>query len=218
MNFPMRHDVIRNILWLAKAASAMCIFLLTLASASRVTAAPVVMNYGADGNDYFQFTTPSMAFDKASGFTTLITFGIHVNPDGTLMIGGGACASNGVYVGPANWGSLVTTLKTPPTTVNRYEVLIGGWTDSSYDNIKSLINSQGTGPTSILFKNFQALKNAVRGIDAINDDDEQTYDLSSSTQFANMLGGLGYKFTLVPYTAQSFWVNLKNNITNCDYV
>jgi autotransporter-associated beta strand protein len=178
----------------------------------------VAMNYGADGNDYFQFTNPSMAFDKASGFTTLITFGIHVNPDGTLMIGGSACASNGVYVGPGNWGSLVNTLKTPPTTVTRYEVLIGGWQDTSYDNIKSLVNAQGTGPNSILFKNFQALKNAVPGIDAINDDDEQTYDLASSTSFATMLGGLGYKFTLVPYTRQSFWVQLKNSITNCDYV
>jgi autotransporter-associated beta strand protein len=176
------------------------------------------MNYGADGNDYFQFTNPSMAFDKASGFTTLITFGIHVNADGTLMIGGSACASNGVYVGPSNWGSLVTTLKTPPTTVTRYEVLIGGWMDTSYDNIKSLINSQGAGPGSILYQNFQALKNAVPGIDAINDDDEQTYDLNSSTNFANMLGGLGYQFTLVPYTFQSFWVNLKRNLTNCDYV
>jgi len=109
-------------------------------------------------------------------------------------------------------------LKAPPTTVARYEVAIGGWTDSSYDNIKSLVAAQGTGPGSILYKNFQALKSAVPGIDAINDDDEQTYDLNSSTNFANMLGGLGYKFTIVPYTAQNFWVNLKNNITNCDYV
>src|SRR5215469_12911004 len=79
-------------------------FCLVLAC-SQDAPAMVVMNYGADGNDYYQFTNPSMAFDKASGFTTLITFGIHVNPDGTLMIGGGACASNGVYVGPSNWGS-----------------------------------------------------------------------------------------------------------------
>ncbi|HEV2329882.1 MAG TPA: DUF642 domain-containing protein, partial [Verrucomicrobiae bacterium] len=85
-------------------------------------------------------------------------------------------------------------------------------------NIESLADSQGTGPTSILYKNFQALKNAVPGIDAINDDDEQTYDLNSSTSFANMLGGLGYKFTMVPYENQSFWVNLKNGITNCDYI
>jgi autotransporter-associated beta strand protein len=194
------------------------LMLATLLVLSRRASAAVVMNYGADGNDYFQFTTPSMAFDKASGFTTLITFGIHVNADGTLMIAGAACATNGVYVGPTNWGSLISTLKTPPTTVNRYEVLIGGWQDTSYDNIKSLINSQGAGPGSILYKNFQALRNSVPGIDAINDDDEQTYDLHSSTNFANMLGGLGYQFTLVPYTAQSFWVNLKNSITNCDYV
>ena len=192
----------------------MLILFLMAAGPQRVSAANV-MNYGADGNDYFQFTTPSMAFDKASGFTTLITFAMHVNPDGTLLIAGVAC-TNGVYVGPSNWGSLVATLKTPPTTVTRYEVCIGGYGDTSYANIQSLVNSQGTGPGSILYKNFQALKNAVPGIDAINDDDEQTYDLNSSTSFANMLGGLGYKFTMVPYENQSFWVNLKNSVTNCD--
>ena len=176
------------------------------------------MNYGADGNDYFQFTTPSMAFDKASGFTTLITFAMHVDVDGTLEIGGGPVCSNGVYIGPNNWGSLVNTLKTPPTTVTRYEVCIGGWLDTSYDNVKSLVQSQGTGASSMLYKNFWALKNAVPEIDAINDDDEKTYDLSSSVSFANLLGGLGYKFTLVPYTQQSFWVSLNNAITNCDNI
>jgi hypothetical protein len=205
--------MVPKILWIVN-------FLLSLflmaAGAQRVCAANV-MNYGADGNDYFQFTDPSMAFDKASGFTTLITFAMHVNPDGTLLIAGVAC-TNGIYVGPANWGLLITTLKTPPTTVARYEVCVGGYGDTSFANIESLVNSQGTGPGSILYKNFQALKNAVPGIDAINDDDEQNYDLNSSTKFANMLGGLGYKFTMVPYQNQSFWVSLKNNITNCDYV
>ncbi len=197
-----------------------CLFLAlfqTGISLQSVSAANV-MNYGADGNDYFQFTTPSMAFDKASGFTTLIAFAMHVDADGTLEIGGGPVCSNGVYVGPINWNTLITKLKTPPTTVTRYEVCIGGWTDTSFDNIKSLVQAQGTGPTSILYKNFQALKNAVPGIDAINDDDEQTYHLSSRVSFANMLGVLGYKYTLAPYTAQSFWVNLKNSITNCDYI
>jgi fructan beta-fructosidase len=177
-----------------------------------------VMNYGADGNDYFQFSTPSMAFDKASGFTTLVAFAMHVDADGTLEIGGGPVCSNGVYIGPSNWVALVNTLKTSPTTVNRYEVGIGGWLDTSYDNVKSLVQSQGAGPGSILFRNFQALKNAVPGIDAINDDDEKTYDLGSTVSFANMLGSLGYKFTTAPYTAQSFWVYLNNSITNCDYI
>src|ERR1700677_1906637 len=177
-----------------------------------------VMNYGADGNDYFQFTTPSMAFDKASGFTTLITFAMHVDVDGTLELGGDPVCSNGVYIGPANWGSLINALKTPPTTATRYEVCIGGWQDTSYNNIKSLVTAQGTGTGSMLYRNFQALKNAVPGIDAINDDDEETYDLPSSVSFANLLGGLGFKFTMVPYTQQSFWVNLNNAVTNCDYI
>ncbi len=176
------------------------------------------MNYGADGNDYFQFTNPSMAFDKESGFNTLITFAMHVNADGTLVIGGGAVCSNGIYIGPANWGALVSTLKTAPTTVTRYEVCIGGWQDTSYNNIENLVASQGTGTGSMLYKNFQCLKQAVPGIDAINDDDELTYDLNSSAAFANMLGGLGFKFSLVPYTAQGFWVALKNSITNCDNI
>jgi len=191
--------------------------LLQMAACPLCTSAANVMNYGA-GNDYYRFTVPSMAFDKASGFTTLITFAMHVNADGTFLIGGDVACTNGVYTGSTNWNPLITTLKTPPTTINRYEVCIGGWTDTSYDNIKVLVTAQGTGPSSILYKNFQALKSAVPGIDAINDDDERTYDLNSSRSFANMLGSLGFKFTLAPYTDQGFWVNLRNNITNYDCI
>ncbi|HEV2452829.1 MAG TPA: immunoglobulin domain-containing protein [Verrucomicrobiae bacterium] len=176
------------------------------------------MNYGADGNDYFQFTTPSMSFDKASGFTTLITFAMHIDTDGTLEIGGGPVCSNGIYIGPKNWGALVNTLKAAPTTVTRYEVCVGGWQDTSFNNVKNLVTAQGTGTGSILYRNFQALKSADPGIDAINDDDEFTYDLNSSVSFANLLGVLGYKFTLAPYTQQSFWVNLYSSITNCDTI
>jgi hypothetical protein len=205
----------RRIFWPASVALAL---LQVTISPERASAANV-MNYGADGMDYFQFTTPSMAFDKASGFTTLITFAMHVNADGTLLIGDYVACTNGVYTGPTNWGSLVATLKTPPTTVNRYEVCIGGWTDTSFDNIKTLAAlPQGTRTSSILYKNFKALKIAAPGIDAINDDEEQGYDLSSAVSFANMLGSLGYKFTLAPYASQAFWVNLMNDITNCDYI
>ncbi|HEY4417342.1 MAG TPA: LamG-like jellyroll fold domain-containing protein [Verrucomicrobiae bacterium] len=191
---------------------------LQLGFGAQFISAANVMNYGADGNDYFQFTTPSLAFDKASGFTTLITFAMHVDADGTLEIGGGPVCSNGVYVGPGNWSNLVNTLKAAPTTVTRYEVCVGGWLDTSYDNIKSLIASQGTGTGSMLYRNFLALKNAVPGIDAINDDDEKTYDVNSTVGFANLLGGLGYKFTTAPYTAQNFWVNVNNSVTNCDAI
>ena len=49
---------------------------------------------------------------------------------GTLLIGGDVACTNGVYTGLTNWNSLITTLKSPPTTVTRYEVSIGGWQDS----------------------------------------------------------------------------------------
>ena len=63
---------------------------LCLMAASRPhTSAANVMNYGADGNDYFQFTTPTMALHKASGFTTLIAYAMHVNPNG-IIEGNGA--------------------------------------------------------------------------------------------------------------------------------
>jgi autotransporter-associated beta strand protein len=203
--------------WQARAILAFIPLMLLLVGSSRA-AATVAMIYGSDGNDFYQFTAPSMSTVKASGFTTLIMFNLDVQSDGTLTHGSTTLVTNGVYVGDPNWGANVTTVKTLPTTVNRYEVCVGGWLNTSYNNIKTLVNSQGTGASSILYKNFQALKNAVPGIDAINDDDELTYDVNSSTAFANMLGGLGMKFTLVPYNHQSFWVNLKNNLTNCDYV
>ncbi|HTV61021.1 MAG TPA: hypothetical protein VMH30_00475, partial [Verrucomicrobiae bacterium] len=53
------------------------------------TSAANVMNYGADGNDYFQFTPPSIPLHKASGFTTLIAYAMHVNPNG-IIEGNGA--------------------------------------------------------------------------------------------------------------------------------
>ena len=144
-----------------------------------------------------------------------------VQPNGDITMNSGqvVLVRNGTYTGPSNWGSNVAALKTPPTTVYRYEAALGGAGDVSFTNIRNLIASGGTGSGSILYKNFQALKRAVPGIDAINDDDENTYDLDSSTRFGQMLGVLGYKVALAPYNNQSFWVQLKRNLGSiCDIV
>jgi hypothetical protein len=176
--------------------------------------------YGADGNDFYRFTgASSVASLKTSGWNTLFLFAASVQSNGDITAGGSTLASNGVYLGDPNWRANIAALKAPPTTVYRYEVTVGGWGDQSYNNIRALVGSQGTGPGSILYRNFQALKNAVPGIDAINDDDEQTYDLSSSTAFGQMLNGLDMKLTQAPYMNQSFWVQLKNNLgAGCDVV
>jgi hypothetical protein len=186
------------------------------------TSGPTVLAglYCADGNDCYQFSGAStFANLKESGWNVLFVFAFSVQASGDITAGSTPIVQNGVYVGDPSWGSNVAALKTPPTTVTRYEVTVGGYGDTSYSNIESLVASQGTGSGSILYKNFQALKTAVPGIDAINDDDEQTYDVNSSTAFGQMIIGLGMKYTLVPYQNQSFWVQLKNNLgAGCDMV
>src|SRR6202012_4194704 len=78
--------------------------------------------------------------------------------------------------------------------------------------------TNGTGAGSILYQDFLALKNAT-GVDAIQYDDEQTYDVSSAVAFGRMIAALGMKVTFVPYTAQSFWVSVKSQLgTNVDAI
>ena len=193
--------------------------LLMLAVPDRGRAAYTAL-YGSDGNDFYTFTGSSAVSGlKNSGWNGLIMFAISVQPNGDITYSGNTLVTGGQYVGDPNWGANVASLKAPPTTVYRYEVCVGGWGDNSFGNIENLIASQGNGSGSILYQNFQALKNACPGIDAINFDDEQTYDINSATSFGQMLNGLGYQVSLVPYTQQSFWVQLKNNLgSGCDLV
>lgn len=175
--------------------------------------------YASDGNDGYTFTGCfTVANLKASCWNSVIMFAASVQSNGDITAGGTTLVHNGVYMGDANWGANVTNLKTPPTSVTRYELCVGGWGDTSYANIENIINSQGA--YGILYTNFKALKNACPGLDAINDDDEGNYDLNSSIAFGQMLyNSCGLKFTQVPYQNQSFWVALKNNLgAACDLV
>ncbi|MDD3079940.1 MAG: T9SS type A sorting domain-containing protein [Paludibacter sp.] len=154
---------------------------------------------------------------KESGFTYVILFNINVESDGTLTTDGETICSNGQYVfgnTQPYYVSDITSLKTTPTNINRIEVCIGGWGNTSYTNIKNIIASQGTGSSSILYRNFQALKNAISVIDAVNNDDEYTYDVNSSAAFHVMLSDLGYKTTLAPYTNKTYWQNLATSVNN----
>ncbi|RAS66894.1 hypothetical protein C8D87_103233 [Lentzea atacamensis] len=149
---------------------------------------------------------------RASGFTTVILWSIHVHPSGDLYYNDVLIVRDGRYVGDAGWPARLRTLKQAPTSVNRIEVSVGAWAVPDWENIAKLISSQGTGPSSILHRNFQVLKTAT-GADAINNDDESYYQVGPTAAFARMAAGLGYsKFTFAPYTNQSFWAGLKNNL------
>ena len=152
---------------------------------------------------------------RNSGFTYVILFNVHVDTDGTLKTDGETICKDGEYVFQNTqpyYQQDIKNLKTAPTGISRIDICIGGWGNDSYTNIKNLIASGGTGKSSILYRNFKALKEAVPEIDAVNNDDEQTYDVSSAAKFHIMMYDLGYKTTLAPYTYKSFWTSLCSQI------
>ncbi|WP_205510718.1 T9SS type A sorting domain-containing protein [Longitalea arenae] len=155
---------------------------------------------------------------KGSGYTCLVVWTIHIDASGNLNFNAEfPLVQNGVYIGASSYPNFVSdiaSLKTAPTTINRLEFCLSAWGSSTFANIRNLINAQGTGPSSILYRNFQVLKNTFPTVDAIGFDDESTYDVNSATAFAVMLGGLGFKISLVPYTAASFWTGVATNTNN----
>ena len=152
---------------------------------------------------------------KYSGFTYALLFNVHVDPDGTLKMDGETICKDGRYVfseTQPHYQQDIKDLKTAPTSIQRIEIVIGGWGNDSYDNIKNLINKNGTGSTTMLYRNFKALKDAVPEIDAVNNDDEHCYDVETGAKFHIMMYNLGYKTTLAPYTYKTYWQNLCTKI------
>ena len=97
--------------------------------------------------------------------------------------------------------------------MTRITLSIGSSNVGDFQHIKALVDSQGTGKKSILYKDFAALAAALP-IDAIDLDDENSYDSESTVKFALMLGKLGYHVTINPYTNNSYWISLVSQINS----
>jgi len=185
---------------------------------SQSSAATAMMFCNGNMGSASGLTTSQINGLRASGFTTLVLFTMSVSTSGDFTYNGQTICSNGVYVGPANWGSLLSQCRAAPSSVTRIEMCIGGWGDPSWTNIKNLIAAQGTNTSSVLYQNLSALKAAL-GIDAIDNDDESAYDSASTIQFGRMCGSVGLKFTLCPYTNSGYWQAVKAGLGEiCDAV
>lgn len=150
---------------------------------------------------------------RSSGFHTVVLWTIHVRPNGDLWLNDQLVVVNGAYVGHSAWPGQLATLKQAPTSVNRIEVAVGSWGVADFETIRSLIASQGTGPGSILYRNFLALKNAT-GADAVDFDDESAYDVEPTVRFGVMLADIGYRVSLCPYTNSGFWTQVRSQINS----
>lgn len=151
---------------------------------------------------------------RASGYTTVILWTIHVDSSsGDLILNDKRVVSDGVYVGDAAWPGQLATLKRAPTSVTRIEVGIASWGVNDFLSIQTLMNTHGTNTTSILYRNFLALKNAT-GADAVNLDDEMLYDVDTTVKFSLMCVSMGYKVALCPYTRSTFWSSCYSQINS----
>ena len=156
---------------------------------------------------------------RESGFTFVVAWTIHVmNDNGDLNFNAEfPLVENGRYIGNTiypDYANDMNLLKTAPSTINRIEFGLSAGGSYTFEHIKHLVETEGTAPGSKLYDNFSALKEAIPYVDAINFDDEMTYDADSATQFAIMLADIGYKVTLCPYTRRSFWQEVARNTNN----
>lgn len=151
---------------------------------------------------------------KNSGFNEVVVWNIEVKPNGDLNFNGEfPLCSNGTYIGVSthpDFAGNMASLK--QGTVRRITFSVGSSNYGDFEDVRDLVNAQGTGPGSILYRNFQALKTAIPALDSIDFDDENCYDQSTMTSFAVMLGGLGYTVALDPYTNRDFWTSVAAQI------
>ena len=163
------------------------------------------------GGPFVTGGTPVANIMKASGFNTMIIWSVHVLPDGTLKLNDIEVCKDGKYIGSGRYKTAWQSLKEGKTSIERVEISVGAWECQDFDNIKALIERDGTGKDTVLYKNFAALIEAT-GADAVNYDDETCYDLASAVKFTEMCADMGVKVTLCPYNNMNFWVSLNNSV------
>ncbi|KAL2213236.1 coagulation factor 5/8 type domain-containing protein [Sarocladium strictum] len=113
---------------------------------------------------------------------------------------------DGEYVGGDAIAQQVRGYKEGDTIVDRVEVSILSY-GGTFESIHNLMDTNGTGPDSILYKNWKALKDAW-DLDGLNDDDEGNYIAEKTIPFAQMMGEIGYKYSIAPYTNIPFWAEI----------
>ncbi|HEY3639026.1 MAG TPA: hypothetical protein VGK90_12830 [Rhizomicrobium sp.] len=165
------------------------------------------------GGPVYKHVTKNIAELRRAEFNELIVWSVEVNSSGDLNLNGEfPLTSSGSYIGNQTYPDFPADLKKiRKGAVKRVTLSIGSSNYGDWEDIKALVDAQGTGKNSILYKDFAAIKKALP-IDAIDFDDENSYDSSSTIAFAVMLGKLGYHVTMNPYTNNSYWISVVSQI------
>ena len=168
------------------------------------------------GGPFYKNAANNITEIENSGFTEAIVWSVEVSSTGDLNFNGEfPLTSNGVYIGDQthpDFAGNMAALK--QGTVKRVTFSIGSSNFGDWQDITALVNSQGTGPTSILYKDFQALKAAIPALDAIDFDDENSFNSPTTISFGVMLGQLGYHVAPDAFDNSSYWTNVVSQINS----
>ena len=170
------------------------------------------------GGPIYKNLNNNIAELSQSGFTEVVVWSVEVKPNGDLNLNGEfPIVSNGAYIGDQMYPDFASNLASLKAAgVKRITFSIGSSNVGDFQDIQALINSTdkegGTGKKSILHKNFQALKEAIPSIDAIDLDDENSFDAASTVSFSVMLGKLGYHVMPDPFSNAPYWTSVVKQI------
>ncbi|WP_180541130.1 hypothetical protein [Nevskia soli] len=159
------------------------------------------------GGPFYKNAAANITQVENSGFTEVIVWSVEVSSTGDLNFNGEfPLTSGGFYVGNQTWPDFPADMaQLKQGTVKRITFSIGSSNYGDWENIKALVDAQGTGPTSILYQDIVALKTAIPALDAIDFDDENSFDEPSTVAFGVMLGKLGLKAIPDPFDNNSYW-------------
>jgi len=166
------------------------------------------------GGPFYKNAASNIAEIENSGFTEAIIWSVEVKTNGDLNLNGEfPLTANGAYIGGQlypDFAGNMALLK--QGTVKRVTLSIGSSNVGDWQDIAALVKAQGTGPGSILYQDFQSLKNAIPALDAVDFDDENSFDLDTTVQFGVMLGNLGYHVLPDAFNNSSYWMNVVSEI------
>lgn len=168
------------------------------------------------GGPFYINATNNIREIQNSGFTEAIVWSVEVKSNGDLNLNGEfPLTSGGAYIGGQthpDFAGNMSVLK--QGNVKRVTLSIGSSNVGDWQDITALVNAQGTGPGSILYQDFQVLKAAIPALDAVDFDDENSFDLTTTVEFGVMLGNLGYHVIPDAYNNSSYWMNVVTGINS----
>jgi hypothetical protein len=212
-SFPNKHSFLRR--WYAAIAGSVRILtamILALSASTAFAQGGFTGIFG--GGPFYKNAANNITEIENSGFTEAIVWSVEVNSTGDLNFNGEfPLTSNGAYIGDQTYPDFPSNMaQLKQGTVKRVTFSIGSSNYGDWEDITALVKSQGTGPTSILYKDFQALKAAIPALDAIDFDDENSFNAPTTIAFGVMLGKLGYHVAPDAFDDASYWTNVVSQI------